>query len=58
MRVDNGRPGGFSGLEDECALWDWARTAGLSATELREVLRESLSAGEGKRLPALSDVAV
>jgi hypothetical protein len=25
-------------LEDECALWDWARTAGLSAAELREAL--------------------
>jgi len=41
-------------LDQECALWDWARTAGLSASELRawlaaaegEALNESISAGD------------
>ena len=28
-------------LDEECSLWDWARTAGLSAGELREALRRS-----------------
>jgi hypothetical protein len=30
-------------LDDECALWDWARTAGLSAAELREALAAFIS---------------
>jgi len=25
-------------LDEECALWDWVRTAGISAAELREWL--------------------
>ena len=29
-------------LEEECAIWDWVRTAGISAQQLREVLRELL----------------
>ncbi len=28
-------------LDQECSLWDWARTAGLSAGELREALQRS-----------------
>ena len=28
-------------LDQECSLWDWARTAGLSAAELREAIRRS-----------------
>jgi hypothetical protein len=27
-----------AGLDEECALWDWARAAGVSAVELREWL--------------------
>ena len=29
-------------LEDEYALWDWARTAGVSARELREMLLQAM----------------
>ena len=29
-------------LEQECQTWDWARTAGVSAQELRKALRDSL----------------
>jgi hypothetical protein len=29
-------------LEQECAIWDWARTAGITAQQLRETLRELL----------------
>jgi hypothetical protein len=29
-------------LEEECAMWDWARTAGITAQQLREALRERL----------------
>ena len=29
-------------LEEECATWDWARTAGITAQQLREALRELL----------------
>jgi hypothetical protein len=32
-------------LEQECQTWDWARTAGVSAQELRTALRESLEMG-------------
>ena len=28
-------------LEQECQTWDWARTAGVSAQELRQALRDS-----------------
>lgn len=31
-------------IEQECETWDWARTAGVSAAELRDVLRQSLRA--------------
>ena len=30
-------------LDEVCAIWDWARTAGLSASELREALRQLLA---------------
>jgi len=30
-------------LDEECALWDWARTAGLSAVELREWLAAAIA---------------
>jgi len=33
-------------LEDELETWDWARTAGVSADELREVLSASLAEPE------------
>jgi hypothetical protein len=29
-------------LDRECEAWDWARTAGLSAQDLRKAVRESL----------------
>lgn len=29
-------------IESECETWDWARTAGVSAADLRKALRESL----------------
>jgi hypothetical protein len=29
-------------IEQECELWDWARTAGASAQELRKALQELL----------------
>lgn len=32
-------------LEQECQTWDWARTAGVSAQELRQALSESLEMG-------------
>ena len=38
-------------LEAELALWDWARTAGVSADELREALRAAL-AGPAPRTDA------
>jgi hypothetical protein len=30
-------------LDEACAIWDWARTAGVSASELRETLRQLLA---------------
>lgn len=33
-------------LDEACSLWDWARTAGLSADELREALRRSAELAE------------
>jgi hypothetical protein len=32
-----------AGLDEACAVWDWARTAGISASELREALRQLLA---------------
>jgi hypothetical protein len=31
-------------FERECETWDWARAAGVSAQELRNAVRQSLSA--------------
>ena len=28
-------------IEKECEAWDWARTAGVSAEDLRKALREA-----------------
>jgi hypothetical protein len=39
-------------LEQECETWNWARTAGLSAQDLRTALRESLVGGAGTASPA------
>jgi hypothetical protein len=36
-------------LDEECAIWDWARTAGVSASELRAVLHELLVLPRGDR---------
>jgi hypothetical protein len=33
-------------FEQECETWDWARTAGVSARDLHEVLRDALRAAE------------
>jgi hypothetical protein len=33
-------------IEQECETWDWVRTAGVSAPELRETVRKSLASGE------------
>lgn len=33
-------------LEQECETWDWARTAGMSAQDLRKALRESAAVAE------------
>ena len=33
-------------IEQECASWDWARAAGVSAQDLRTALEESLSLAE------------
>jgi hypothetical protein len=30
-------------LEKECEIWDWARTAGVSALDLRMALLDSMS---------------
>jgi len=38
-------------LEVELEIWDWARTAGVSADELRQALRATLSE------PALREAA-
>lgn len=29
-------------IEQECETWDWARTAGVSAADLRKAVRDSL----------------
>ena len=29
-------------IESECEMWDWARTAGVSAADLRKALRDLL----------------
>ena len=37
-------------IERECEAWDWARTAGVSAEELREAVQESLSGKDARRI--------
>jgi hypothetical protein len=34
-------------FEQECETWDWARTAGVSAQDLRKAVRDALRAGDG-----------
>jgi len=36
-------------IERECETWDWARTAGVSAEELRQAVQEVLGGTEGRR---------
>ncbi len=36
-------------IEAECEAWDWARTAGVSAEDLREALKCSMGGGEPDR---------
>jgi hypothetical protein len=31
-------------IDEECASWDWARAAGVSAQELRKALQSSMRA--------------
>ena len=38
-------------LDEECALWDWARTAGVSADRLREALCKSLALEAANQSP-------
>jgi hypothetical protein len=33
-------------FEQECETWDWARTAGVSAQDLRNAVRDSLREAE------------
>jgi hypothetical protein len=33
-------------FEQECETWDWVRTAGVSARDLRKALRDSLAAAQ------------
>ena len=39
-------------LDEECALWDWVRTAGISAAELREWLVATASSQSSMRKSA------
>lgn len=58
MGIDDERAGKGSPLEEECALWDWTRTAGVSAAELRDALGKSLRRAEVTvcdATPAFSD---
>jgi hypothetical protein len=41
MGHDNSKP---MDLAQECEMWDWARTAGVSAQELADAVRQSLPA--------------
>ena len=48
--------GPTSELDRECETWDWARTAGVSAQDLLQAVRERLSAEEVDRPPLSSTV--
>jgi len=53
MAIDEGKPMDRVQIDEECALWDWARTAGASACVLRETLRGSLLPGTGAEAGAV-----
>jgi hypothetical protein len=42
MILDDIEQAGTAGLDDECAQWDWVRTAGVSAAELRALLQQAI----------------
>lgn len=42
-------------LEQECESWDWARTAGVTAEELREALKSAQ--GSGSMSPRIAKTA-
>ncbi|HJY77648.1 MAG TPA: hypothetical protein VKE95_13505 [Burkholderiales bacterium] len=42
-------------LEEECARWDWARTAGVSASELRAWLTTFNRESWNELQPALAE---
>ena len=44
------REGAAGDIELECQAWDWARTAGVSAEDLREALKSSMSGELDPRL--------
>ena len=46
MRTMNGIDEDDFDLDQEYENWDWARTAGVSAEDLREALRNSLDGAE------------
>ena len=41
-------------LDEECTLWDWARTAGVSAGELRDALRVAKAEATAEPQPAIA----
>jgi hypothetical protein len=44
------REGAAGDIEAECQTWDWARTAGVSAEDLREALKSSMHGELDRRL--------
>ncbi len=42
-------------LEQECESWDWARTAGVTAEELREALKSAQ--GSESMIPPIAKAA-
>jgi hypothetical protein len=49
MRKRNPAEGTPPDIERECETWDWARTAGVSAEELREAVREAQDSPRPRR---------
>ena len=41
MRKNDPAEGTPPDIEKECEAWDWARTAGVSAEDLRKALRDA-----------------
>lgn len=37
-------------IERECEAWDWARTAGVSAEELRKAVRDAAAGADPRRV--------